>query len=96
MKEGPGTASAGVDTTPEVQESLFREVSPFEEFEPASELEPEHFADGADASDASEASDGTNRTILRALCHLLIEKQVIGRDELRALIRSLEGCDPRA
>ncbi len=93
---GPDTPTAGVDTAPEVQESLFREVSAFEPSEPASEQEPEHFADGADAWDASEASEGTNRTILRALCHLLIEKQVIGRDELRALIRSLEGCDPRA
>ncbi len=95
---GPGTPTAGVDTTPEVQESLFREVSVFEPSE-ASEQEPEHFADGGDAPDASdawEASEGTNRTIIRALCHLLIEKQVIGRDELRALIRSLEGCDPRA
>ena len=84
-----------MDTTPEVQESLFREVSAFEPSEPASEQEPEHFADGADASDASDASEATNRTMLRALCHLLIEKQVIGRDELQALIRSLEECDPK-
>ncbi len=89
---GSGGPTAGVGATPEVQESLFREVSAFEEFEPASEQEQEHFDDGSDGSDGL---DGTHRTILRALCHLLIEKQVIGRDELQALIRSLEECDPK-
>jgi hypothetical protein len=34
--------------------------------------------------------DTTDRTILRALCHLLIDKQLIGREELRALVESLQ------
>jgi hypothetical protein len=31
-----------------------------------------------------------NRTILHALCRLLVEKQVIGREELQAVVRELE------
>ncbi len=35
--------------------------------------------------------EATNRTILRALCHLLIEKQLISREELHALVASQQG-----
>jgi len=34
--------------------------------------------------------EGTNRMILRALCHLLIEKGVIAREELQQLVQSIQ------
>ena len=77
---------AGVDEAPRVQESLFREVGG--EIDPASEATPTQ----PDAARAG-ADDAAHHTILRALCQLLIEKRVIARDELQALVRSLQQPD---
>lgn len=75
----------GFEHTPNLEESLFPDVDEIDsgppiETEPAPPEPPEAGETPAEA---------TSRTILRALCHLLIEKQVIGRDELRSLVESL-------
>lgn len=86
-----GPIGAGVDEMPLVQESLFREVGgevPSAEAQAPPAPEP--------SVSSSEAAEDAHRTILRALCQLLIEKQVIRRDELQALVRSLQEPDPDA
>jgi hypothetical protein len=100
--DGP-SLRAGIDATPEVEESLFRELSEIDESgsetdESESEIDeseekpsPETESAPAPAETPVEASDeGTNRTILRALCHLLIEKGVIQREELQVLVQSIQ------
>jgi hypothetical protein len=73
-------APVGGDGATAVEESLFRDLSRSSAFEePRSAPEP--------APDASEAA---HRTILRALCQLLIDKRVIGREELQSLVRSID------
>jgi hypothetical protein len=102
---------AGVDATPLVQESLFREISEIEESEGDAPAEADVGSE-APSDDQSEATaeagaepvrpepvpeppvespdEGTNRMILRALCHLLIEKGVIAREELQQLVQSIQ------
>jgi hypothetical protein len=64
-----------------------------DDFEPRTVLEMEAAAaiatPGTPATPAVEVDD-PNRTILRALCQLLIEKGVLTTDELQARVRKLE------
>jgi type IV pilus assembly protein PilB len=83
---GPSAHPPGVDARVEVHESLFPEVSANPEDSGTLELCEE--APVREASPAA-AGDATNRTILRALCYLLIEKGVISKDELQGLVARL-------
>jgi hypothetical protein len=82
-----------LDPDPEPQ----LELDPDLEFDSRPELEvdpepqPEQVAtDEPPADPAAQPSSDTTRTILRALCHLLIQKEVISREDLYTLVRSLE------
>ena len=72
----------GVEHTPNVEESIFPDLGEIES-SPAGDPAPPPAADEG-------PEDAANRTILRALCQLLIEKQLISREELHALVESLE------
>ena len=87
LEEGRGGSRA--QTAPNVQESLFREVR-----EEVGELDtPEPRPKPATAAPAARDDEATHRTILRALCHLLIDKGVIQKDELQQLVASLHPQD---
>jgi hypothetical protein len=89
--DGATSYQAGVDVTPIVHESLFRDLS--ERDDEAHGHAPDAAAISDAGPDEAESEGGadpdTHRTVLRALCHLLIEKGVIGPDELQERIRSL-------
>ncbi len=79
-----GEPDSGDEDQPIVHESSFRDLTiPGDpktlELDEASAIET-----SLEASD-----DATSRTILRALCHLLIENGVIDRDELSDLVKQL-------
>ena len=86
LEQGPARERAGVEHAPVIEESLFQDLSEIGATEivdePASEPEPEPAV-------ATPGPD-SHGTILRALCHLLIEKDVISREELQDLVRTLE------
>jgi len=85
LDAGPEAPVAGIDRVPMVEESLFHDLS---------ELEASR-ADAPAPAPASRArADTSHATILRALCHLLIDKGVISREELQTLVRSLESGPP--
>jgi hypothetical protein len=83
-----GGDAAEDDTEPEIPDDfgplLENEAGPDVRAQPAPESQ-------AAVEFASEPVEATNRTILRALCELLIEKGVITRQELVARVRSLQG-----
>lgn len=96
-----GEVSYGVPTQ-NLQESLFREVAvPAESLEALPELPSERGAAVPTESPATTASDAPaegptktgadpSQTILRALCQLLTEKQIISAEELGRRVRELE------
>ena len=81
-----GSSEGDAENAPIVHESSFRDLS-----NPAGSRTLERADDAAPAvpAPAQGGDDTTSRTILRALCHLLIENGVIDRDELSALVKQL-------
>jgi hypothetical protein len=96
--EGEGAAAGGdAESSPSaapsaagslVRESLFRATSDTE-LEAIGDTGTSADAGGADAGGRANGQE-TNQVILRALCQLLIEKGLIGRDELQARIREAQ------
>ena len=86
----PISHHTGVDATPVVHESLFRDLSDPND---SGTLELADEVAGGPAPEAEPVDageDATHGTILRALCHLLIDKGVIEREELTELVRRLQ------
>jgi hypothetical protein len=93
---------AGIQSIPEIQESLFPEVAGIDaeasgairrmadESDSESRATAPPVKTASDSTVAPVAGGEKNRTILHALCRLLVEKQVIDRDELRKVVRELE------
>jgi hypothetical protein len=91
--DGAVARGAAAERAP-VHESLFREVGELQDSTDDPEI-PTDFgpatAVGEPASPGSApAENDPSRTILRALCQLLIEKGVIAGDELQGRVRALE------
>lgn len=84
--EGAAFQRTGVEHTPNVEESLFPDLDEIASAAPA-EVPAQAPAEAPITPDPEE---GTNRTILRALCQLLVEKQVIDRRELHELVEALQ------
>lgn len=85
LEAGGRPPKTGVDHTQRVEESLFPDLDEID-----SQRKVEARAKPAAAPDPADES--TNRIILRALCQLLVEKQLISREELQRVVESLQNA----
>jgi type IV pilus assembly protein PilB len=100
-ERGGAAIEAGISSMPEISESLFPELAESDEAaagaarrlsdeaDPGSR-DPQPPAPTRDPAPAASTDQG-NRTVLHALCRLLVEKGVIGPEELGAVVRELKG-----